>query len=362
MKLARLAIAALAGAALLASAAGARDTRSAYSFREVVSGLSNPLYLAAPAGERGRLYVVEQAGRIVLVENGRVRPEPLLDIRDRVTSGGEQGLLSVAFHPRYASNRRFYVDYTDRNGDTRVVEYRSDGTRARPGTARQLLFVDQPYSNHNGGQLQFGPDGKLYVGMGDGGSGGDPEDRAQNATALLGKLLAIDVDRPRARPRITALGLRNPWRFSFDRRTKDLWIGDVGQNAWEEVDYTPRAQLGTLRNYGWDVWEGRARYDRKSPSRGRLVWPVVTFPTGGGNCAVTGGYVYRGTAVPAASGRYFYGDYCGGWVSTLRIAGGRARDVRREPFRIPQLASFGEDAAGELYAVSLDGSVFRLAA
>jgi glucose/arabinose dehydrogenase len=333
--------------------------RSALSLRRVVGGLDSPLHLTGPRSEPNRLYIVEQAGRIRVVENGRLRSEPFLDIRQRVVSGGEQGLLSVAFHPNYGENRRLYVNYTDRNGDTRVVEFRSDGERALLDTARQLLFVEQPYANHNGGLVAFGPDGKLYVGMGDGGSGGDPENRAQNLGTLLGKLVSIDVDRPGAEPQIEALGLRNPWRFSWDRATRDLYIGDVGQNAWEEIDYLRRGTRG-LVNYGWDVYEGRARWESKRPSRGRLVFPIAVYPNGSAGCSVTGGFVYRGRTVPAARGRYFYGDYCSGTVWSLRVVRGRATSVRRESFRVGGLASFGEDARGELYLVSLNGTVYRL--
>lgn len=358
-------------AALASACAGAGDTGTAPA-REgaktaapprlvtVVRGLSAPVHVTAPRSERGRLYVVEQAGRIVVVENGRVRPEPFLDIRSSVRSGGEQGLLSLTFHPRYARNRRFYVDYTDLAGNTRVVEYRSDGTRAIPSSARQLLFVRQPYPNHNGGQTAFGPDGALYVGMGDGGSGGDPENRAQNMRTLLGKLVRIDVDRP-ARRKIAALGLRNPWRFSFDRRTGDLWIGDVGQDAWEEIDYLPRRRLGSLVNYGWDVFEGRASFERKQRGPGELLSPVAVYANAGEECSVTGGFVYRGTAVPAARGRYYYGDYCSGVIRSLRLVAGKARQLRREPFRVRGLTSFGEDARGELLLVAHAGTVFRLA-
>jgi glucose/arabinose dehydrogenase len=325
----------------------------------VASGLASPTHLAAPRSEPNRLYVVEQDGRIMVVEGGRVRAEPFLDIRERVGSGGERGLLSVAFHPRYPENRRLYVNFTDVNGNTRVVEYRSDGERALPATARELLFVRQPYPNHNGGQLAFGRDGRLYVGMGDGGAGGDPENRAQNLGTLLGKLLSINVDRAGSEPQIAASGLRNPWRFSFDRTTSDLWIGDVGQSSWEEIDFTPRAQLPGLENYGWDIYEGRAVYEQKRPSRGTLVFPVHVYGRGQG-CTVIGGFVYRGAAVPAARGRYFFGDYCAGTVWSLRLVGGKARQLRREPFRVESLTSFGEDANGELYLVSQRGTVFQL--
>ena len=264
----------------------------------MASGFDSPVHVTAPRSE-SRLYVVEQAGRIIVLDRGRRRV--FLDIRGLVQSGSEQGLLSVAFHPRYATNRRFYVNYTDLNGDTRVVEYRSNGRRALPGTARRLLFVEQPYPNHNGGQVAFGPDGWLYVGMGDGGSGGDPEDRAQNLSSRLGKLLRIDVDARPARVQIAGYGLRNPWRFSFDRGTGDLWIGDVGQNRFEEVDYTPRNSPG-MENYGWDVYEGNAIYESKDPNpAGRLVSPVAVYSQSGGHCSVTGGFVYRGRALRGAA-------------------------------------------------------------
>jgi glucose/arabinose dehydrogenase len=334
----------------------------ALSIRLVASGLSDPVHVAAPRSEPGRLYVVEQAGRIRVLVRGRLRAEPFLDIRNLVTSGGEQGLLSVAFHPRYAQNRRFYVNYTDVRGDTRVVEYRSDGTRAIESSRRELLFVDQPFPNHNGGQVAFGPDGRLWVGMGDGGSGGDPRNVAQNMASLLGKLLTLDVDENDPEPRIVGLGLRNPWRFSFDRATGDLYLGDVGQNSWEEVDYVRRRNVGRLRNFGWDVYEGRAVYERKplNPA-GVLVRPIRVYPLGGGHRAVSGGFVYRGARLPATRGRYFYGDFGSGTVWSLRMVNGRVRQFRREPFRVPLLASFGEDARGELYLVSLGGRIFRLA-
>jgi glucose/arabinose dehydrogenase len=297
------------------------------------------------------------------VDGGRLREEPFLDVRRLVSTGGEQGLLSIAFHPRYAQNRRFYVNYTDTGGDTRVVEYRSDGTRALPDSARELLAIDQPFSNHNGGQLAFGPDGRLWVGMGDGGGGGDPMNVAQNMRSRLGKLLTLNVDAQPPGVRIAALGLRNPWRFSFDRRTGDLYLGDVGQNAWEEVNFVPRGQLRRLQNFGWDVWEGRASYERKARNAaGRLVRPVAVYPLGtaAGHSSVAGGFVYRGAAMPQVRGRYFYGDAGSGTVWSLRMQGGKLRQHRRERFRVPSVVSFGEDARGELYLVSLGGTVYRL--
>ena len=325
----------------------------------VASGFDSPVHVTAPSSERGRLYVVEQPGRIRVIERGRIRAQPFLDIRRLVQSGGEQGLFAVAFHPNYRRNRRFYVHYTDVRGDTRVVEYRSNGVRALPRSARQLLFVDQPYANHNGGQIAFGPDGRLYVGLGDGGAGGDPENRAQNMATLLGKLVRINVNARRPDPQIAALGLRNPWRFSFDRANGDLYLGDVGQNRWEEIDFTPRHSAG-LENYGWDVYEGRARYENKQPnSAGRLVFPIAVYPLGN-HCSVVGGFAYRGRRMPLLRGRYFYGDYCSGDIWSLRVRGGRATTLRREPFRVARLTSFGEDARGELYLTSHDGRVYRL--
>jgi glucose/arabinose dehydrogenase len=322
-----------------------------YRFVQVASGLESPVHVSAPRDQSGRIYVVEQEGRIRIVQNGRITGT-LLDIRSQVQCCGEQGLLSVAFHPRYARNGKYYVNYTDNGGDTRVVEYR--GKRR----LRQVFFVEQPYSNHNGGQSAFGPDGRLYVGTGDGGAGGDPENRAQNLGSRLGKMLAINVDRRAPRPQLVGYGLRNPWRFSFDRRTGDLYIGDVGQNSWEEVDFTRRRSPG-IENYGWDVYEGRARFENKQPSgNGRLVFPVFTYPLDGGHCAVSGGFVYRGRAVRSAAGRYFFGDNCSGTVWSFPAR--RARSVRREPFSLGGLSSFGEDANGELYAVTLNGRLYQL--
>ncbi len=332
-----------------------RGERTAFRPRAAVTGLSNPTHAIGIKGEPRRLYIVEQAGLIRIFEGGRLRAAPFLDVRFLISAGGERGLLSVAFHPEYAQNRRFYVNYTDRDGHTNVVEYRSNGTRAIPSSARRLLFVRQPYSNHNGGQVAFGPDGRLYVGMGDGGSGGDPENRAQNMQTLLGKLLSINVATKGVR--IEALGLRNPWRFSFDRTTGDLLIGDVGQGEIEEIDFTPKSSPG-LENYGWDVFEGRSRFENKRLGPGRLVQPIAQYSHDDG-CSVTGGHVYRGSNKPLR-GRYIYGDFCSGIVWSVKVAGGRASGLRREDFRIPQLTSFAEDAAGELFAVSGGGTISRL--
>src|ERR671914_315435 len=314
-----------AGASNQRQGAPAAAERSTLRVVPVARGLAAPVHVNAPRTEPGRLYVVEQGGRIRIVENGSLRNTPFLDIRDRVLAGGERGLLSVAFHPNYAQNRRYYVQY----------------------------------SNHNGDQRAVGPDGRLYIGMGDGGSGGDPENRAQNLGNLHGKLLTVNVNRRGARPQISASGLRNPWRFSFDRANGDLYIGDVGQGSWEEIDYRPRRHPG-LENFGWSRFEGRARYSDRALSRGRYVPPIAVYPRSGANCAVTGGFVYRGRNVAAARGRYFYGDYCAGTVWSLRVVRGRATPIRREPFRVQGLTSFGEDARGELYLTSHNGTVYRL--
>lgn len=342
---------------LAAGAAAASDAAPTLRLVKVVGGLSAPVFVTVAPGEPRRLYVVEQGGLVKVVERGRVRAKPFLDVRDAIVSGGEQGLLGLAFAPDYARSRLLVVDYTDRSGDTRVVAYRSDGQRALPGSARVLLRVDQPFANHNGGMVVFGPDGLLYVGLGDGGSAGDPDDRAQDMGTLLGKLVRLDARRASPRPKIVALGLRNPWRFSFDRATGDLWIGDVGQSSVEEIDRLPRGTT-QLVNFGWDLFEGSSRFEDTPLGPGRLVRPVAEYSHAAG-CSVTGGYIYRGRDVPAATGRYFYGDFCSGRVWSLRPSAPRPR---LESLRVPQLSSFGEGPAGELYLVSLGGTIFRLAA
>jgi glucose/arabinose dehydrogenase len=346
----------LAAAALVLPGAQAQQELSA---RPYASGLSPLTGISSTTAEPRRLYAVEQVGRIKYFVNGKLGGT-FLDIRDRIVSGGEQGLLSIAFHPSYARNHRFYVNYTDRSGNTRVVEFRSRNGRAVKSTARQLLFVRQPYANHNGGELQFDSGGMLYVGMGDGGSAGDPGNRAQNMSQRLGKLLRINPLRRGAKWQVVGLGLRNPWRFSFDRASGDLYIGDVGQGEWEEIDYRPRAQISTLANYGWHVFEGRARYSNTALGPGQLVAPIDVYSHDEGGCSVTGGYVYRGRSLSATSGRYFFGDYCSGIVWSLRVQDGRAADVRREPFRVTSLTSFGEDAAGELYFATGNGRILKL--
>ncbi len=357
----RLAVLALAGTAVGfgAFASTAADGRASLSFQQVVGGLSAPVYVTSAPGDPTTLYVVEQGGTIKIVKGGKVTGT-FLDIHDRVASGGERGLLSVAFQPSYAQNHRFYVDYTDTNGDTRVVEFTSTNGVGQPGSARQLLFVKQPFENHNGGQLQFDKSGYLYVGMGDGGSGGDPGNRAQNLSSRLGKLLRINPARVGSAWQIVGYGLRNPWRFSFDRSTGDLWIGDVGQDTWEEIDFRSASRVGKLANYGWSHYEGRSTFDPHKPylHRGDAVAPQWVYSHASG-CSVTGGYVYRGSAVPAAAGRYFFGDYCSGTVWSFKAGKGRA-SAPAVVGKVGSLTSFGEDGNGELYAVSGDGAVYQL--
>ena len=331
MRLFAAAAAALVTVLAVASGASAVARQDAsLGLVKVVGGLQAPVHVTAAPGVPGVLYVVEQGGLVRVVRAGQVQAQPFLDVRSKVRAGGEQGLLGLAFAPDYGKSRQFVVNYTDVNGDTRVVRYRSDGSRALPLSGRQLLLVKQPYANHNGGMVAYGKDGFVYVGMGDGGSGGDPEGRAQNPSSLLGKMLRLDPARPTAKPVIVALGLRNPWRFSFDRANGDLWIGDVGQGSIEEVDHVAWPWKGVL-NFGWDVYEGRARFEGGTLGPGKLVQPVSQYSHARG-CSITGGYVYRGSAIPAAVGRYFYGDYCSGTIWSLKLVNGVARQIRVEPF------------------------------
>ena len=343
---------------------------------EVMDGLEAPVHLSAPVGDR-RLFVVEQPGRIRIVRDGQLLATPFLDLTAKVGSGGERGLLSVAFHPRYAQNGYLYVNYTDRAGDTRIERYRvsGDADRADAASAQLVISIAQPYPNHNGGQVAFGPDGMLYVGMGDGGSGGDPLGHGQNANTLLGDLLRLDVDRgtPYAipagnpfvgqagkRPEIWATGLRNPWRFSFDRQEGMLYLADVGQSRWEEVNVVPAARAGV--NYGWNVMEGAHCYNAASCAQEGLALPVLEYEHPGG-CSVTGGFVYRGRAIASIRGHYFYGDFCGGWVRSFRLVNGQATEQRAWEFGdVGRILSFGEDGSGELYLLSSNGRVYRFEA
>ncbi len=320
-------------------------------------GFEAPVLLTHAPGDSRAVYVVEQSGRVVRVAGGR--RQVFLDVRSAVDFGGERGLLGLAFHPGYARNRLLYIAYTSTGGQNTVARYRSSGTRAVAASRKILLAVDDPYGNHNGGQLAFGPDGLLYTSIGDGGAGGDPEDRAQDMGSPFGKLLALNVSRANADWTTVALGLRNPWRFTFDRATGDLYIGDVGQNAVEEISYTPRRSPG-LENYGWDAFEGSRRHEQTDLGPGKLVSPIYEYGREEGNCTVVGGYVYRGRARPAERGRYLFGDYCSGIVWSLRVKAGKASGVRREPYRIEGLTSFGENTAGEIFATTEAGEIYRL--
>ncbi len=326
---------------------------------EEARGLDAPTGVEFRPGDPGRLYVTEQSGRIRIVDRGRVAPRPFLDLRPQVLAGGERGLLGLAFAPDHARSGLLYVHYTNRRGDTRVVRFRARGDRVDTRSARTLLRVDQPYENHNGGQLAFDRRGRLYLGLGDGGSAFDPDARGQDLSTPLAKILRLDSEGPRPRWSTVAYGLRNPWRFSFDRANGDLWIGDVGQDRMEEIDVLAAGERG-LVNFGWGTYEGTARQPRAKPlnRRGRLAWPVVVYGRSQG-CSVTGGFVYRGRAIPALRGRYLYGDLCTGTIWSLRQRGARA-EVRREPVRLPLLSAFGQDPRGELHAVSLDGRALAL--
>jgi glucose/arabinose dehydrogenase len=352
-----LAAVSLLSISLLASGSGSAS-RADSAFRKVpfAKGFEMPVLLTHAPGEPRTLYVVDEPGRVFRLENGR--RTVFLDIRSSVQYRGEQGLLGLAFDPKYTSNRRFYVAYTSKSGFNTVARFRSDGTKAVPGSRTFLFTEKDPYGNHNGGNLVFGPDRRLYTSIGDGGYGGDPQNRAQNMRSRFGKLLALDVSKPGATWEIVGLGLRNPWRFSFDRATGDLYIGDVGQETVEEVSFTPRDST-VLENYGWDLYEGSKRYADGAPRRGVLVFPIVEYEHDTG-CSVTGGFVYRGRALPAERGRYVFGDYCLGIVWSLRVVSGAADEIRTEPFRIVGLTSFGEDTTGELYATSSNGVVYRL--
>ncbi len=343
-------------------AAGAVDGRSAGTKLTKIGDFSQPVYVAQPPGERRALFVVEKTGAIRVVEGGRTLPQPFLDIGSKVSGGSEQGLLSMAFSPDYSRDGLFYVDYTNTEGDTRVVSYRrssGDHLRADPGSARVVLAQDQPYDNHNGGQLEFGPGGQLYIGFGDGGSEGDPQRNGQNRSTVLGKIVRIDPDDPGAGPAIYALGLRNPWRFSFDPPTGALAIGDVGQDNFEEVDYVRDPQPGM--NFGWSAFEGNAPYNRDQHAPGAIP-PVLVYSHDEG-CSVTGGYVVRDPRLPQLRGHYLYGDYCAGQVGELlppRTPGEEATGDRELGLEVPQLTSFGEDSQKRIYAASQAGPVYRI--
>lgn len=340
-----------------------------------IGNFDAPLYVTQPEGDGADIYVVEQGGTVQ-----RVSPDgsskTFLDISGEIVSGGEQGLLSMAFAPDYAKSGLLYVDYTNRDGDTRVVEYRAKGGKVDPSSARELLAVDQPFANHNGGLVLFGPDGKLYIGLGDGGDGGDPDRNGLDLSTLLGKILRIDptpdgeapytipegnpfVDEQGARPEIYSYGLRNPWRFSFDRETEDFSIGDVGQDAFEEIDLVGRGR-GSGANFGWSAFEGDQRFNEDQDPGGAIP-PVLTASHADGNCSITGGLVVRDPDLQTLYGRYLYGDLCVGELRSFTPRPGRPAtdDVALGP-DVPNLASFGEGTDGAVYVVSIAGPVYRL--
>ena len=341
---------------------------------EKIGEFDQPDYVAQPP-ESDDLYVVERPGRIRIVREGRTLDRPALDIADQVSdSGQEQGLLSVAFPPDFQNSRLLYIYFTANDQDQHVVEYRaSDDGTVEEGSGREVLRMEDFASNHNGGLLLFGPDpGSLYIGTGDGGLAGDPERNAQDLGSLLGKILRIDPrqaglqpytplgvfgERPGARAEVCNYGLRNPWRFSFDRETGALVIGDVGQDAFEEIDYVP-AERTCGNNFGWSAFEGNARFNSDQSAPGAIP-PILTYPLDEG-CSVTGGYVVRDPSLPSMTGRYIYGDFCEGQLRSFRPSTGGAVDDKRVGLEVSGLSSFGEDNEGRVYAVSLEGPLYRL--
>ena len=340
----------------------------------ITSGLTAPVFLSQPLAD-GRIFVVEQPGRIRIVRDGALQATPFLDLSTRVLYGGERGLLSVAFHPNYATNHFFYVYFTTQpNGDIRIERFTSGSADAAdPNSSKLILTVSHSQQpNHNGGLLSFGPDGMLYAGLGDGGGGGDPFHNGQNPNALLASLLRLDVDHgdPYAIPsdnpfasgtggarEVWAKGLRNPWRYAFDAPTGLLYIADVGQDAHEEVDVQPATAAGL--NYGWNIMEGASCYSAATCAQTGLILPVIDYGHTGA-CSITGGYVYRGTAIPGIVGHYFYSDYCGGFLKSFRYSNGSAVDKKDWGLTMSTVTSFGVDAAGELYVMA-GNSIFRIA-
>jgi glucose/arabinose dehydrogenase len=341
----------------------------------VSAGLSAPVFMTQPLND-GRIFVVEQAGRIRIVKNGAVQTTPFLDISGRVLSGGERGLLSVAFHPQYATNHFFYVYFTTQtNGDIHIERFTTTNADvADPATAKVIITAPHStYDNHNGGLLSFGPDGMLYAGLGDGGSGGDPLGNGQNFNAILASLIRIDVDHgdPYAIPadnpfvgqanhrgEVWAKGLRNPWRYAFDKATGLLYIADVGQNLHEEVDVVPAASGGL--NYGWNITEGLSCYNAGTCTKTGLTDPVIDYPHTEG-CSITGGYVYRGTALAGLQGHYFYSDYCSGFLKSFKYSNGAVTEQTDWGLTNSAVTSFGQDFGGELYMISAD-KIFRIVA
>ena len=354
-----------------AASAGTFPDPAAFTWTPVADDLDRPVDIQTAGDGSGRLFILEQAGRILVLKDGNLLPTPFLDITDEVgRSGNEQGLLGLAFHPKYTENGRFFVNYTDNNGDTVIARFQVSGDPdvADAASETPILKVDQPFPNHNGGVLAFGPDGFLYAGLGDGGSGGDPFGNGQNTDTVLGKILRLDVDSgdtytvPADNPfgnEVWAYGLRNPWRFSFDRLTNDLYIGDVGQNAWEEIDFMPAGSPGGA-NFGWNLMEGDQPYSGGGDTS-NLIAPVATYAHGAdpGGCSVTGGYVYRGEKLPEWQGIYLYGDYCSGniWGLLHTGSGWQSQVMFESGFSI---SSFGQDQNGDIYVADLGGGIYRL--
>ena len=375
-----IAVAAVVGACGSSGPSGAATVAPAARASRIglqrIGVFNQPVYVAAAPGDSHRLFVVQRTGRIIVLVGGRRRGRPFLDISGKVNaSGEEQGLLSMAFAPDYQTSGRFYIDYTDASNNIRIVQYRRAGGNANladAGSARAVLTIDHhAESNHNGGQLQFGPDGDLYIGVGDGGSEDDPHNYGQNTEVLVGKLLriaprpgggyTIPASNPFAhqaerRAEIWAYGLRNPWRFSFDRRTGDLIIGDVGQDTEEEIDFARRGH-GAGANYGWSIFEGDRRF--KQGSAPGAVSPVLVARHSDGYCAIIGGYVVRDPALPALDGRYLFGDNCKAQINSVLLSAGQARQNRATGLSVGDLSAFGQDNAGHVYAVSLAGPVYR---
>jgi glucose/arabinose dehydrogenase len=343
-------------------AAPATEAGDAASFalERVASGFNRPTWAGAAPGDPRALWVLEQPGRVVRVAGGR--REVVLDLSDRVLLGGEQGLLGIAFHPDFATDGRIYLHWSGLEGETRVAELerRADGT-FDPEPRRELLTLDQPEENHNGGQLAFGPDGRLYLGLGDGGGAFDADQRAQDLDDLHGKIVSADLREAEPRWRVDLYGLRNPWRFSFDPALGELWIADVGQDEIEEINRVLPEPDEPPKNLGWSLFEGVAELDEghERNATGELVWPVATYTHDDG-CSVTGGLVYRGSDLPELAGRYLYGDFCSGILWSLKpTAGGGAQDVRRERATVPQLTHIGLDGMNRIVLAAADGTIHR---
>jgi glucose/arabinose dehydrogenase len=369
----------IAGGVSAQNATPSDPTKAQFKLVEVLTGLDQPVQLVDPDDGSQRLFIVEKTGLVLIYQNKQVIDTPFLDISGLVSGGSEQGLLSLAFHPDFKSNGTFYIDYTDVNGDSNIVRYHvsaDDPNVADANSAEQILFVDQPFENHNGGLVMFGPDGYLYIGFGDGGSQGDPNGNGQNLSEPLASILRIDVDHtegdeayaipkdnpfvddPNAAPEVWDYGLRNPWRFSFDRKTKDLYIADVGGSVYEEIDVEPAGTGGF--NYGWVIMEGPECYGGGSDcSQDGLTLPVAQYTHDFG-CSVTGGYVYRGDNQESLVGLYFFADYCSGllWALGKNSAGDW---IMSDPVETGlAISSFGEDRNGEIYATDLNGGLYRL--